>query len=210
VKYTTIQNWSKNIFNLVTKRALARSGATVSWIDGNFGSKVTMKYPCIVLAGERARGEIISLSVASHGQELDAGGKIIHVAPNTTSQITSKSLCSGKSVVTYRGLVKIGKKAANAQALVTCDTLFLDNKAISNTIPVMHVQAENASSAHEASISMITPEQLFYLQSRGFTVPQAHAFLINGFIESFVQLLPMEYAVEINNLIQHDMEGSVG
>jgi len=210
VRYTTIQNWSKNIFNLVTKRAIAHAGARVSWIDGNFGSKVTMKYPCIVLAGLRARGEIISLSVASSGQELDAGGKIIHLAPDTTSQITAKSLCNAESIATYRGLIKVCKGAENAQSHVTCDTLFLNEKALSKTIPVMQVDSAQAECTHEASISSITVDQLFYLQSRGFSSAQAQALLVNGFIESFVNLLPMEYALEINNLIKRDMEGSIG
>lgn len=210
IRYTTIQNWSHNVYNLVTKRAIAHKNATVEWIDGNFGSRVTMKYPCIVLKGERARGQIISIAVAGKGQHQDAGGKIIHLAPHTTSNIISKSICSGGGRSSYRGLLKVAPAAYRAQSRVQCDALLLDEHSRSDTYPTVDCKAERVDLGHEASISKLSDEQIFYLQSRGIGEQEARALMINGFIDAFVKELPMEYAVEINRLIAHHMEGSIG
>ncbi len=210
IRYTTIQNWSNNVYNLVTKRAVAHRDATVEWIDGNFGSKVTMKYPCVVLKEEGASAQIISIAVAGAGQQQDAGGKVIHLAPNTHSTIVSKSISKNGGRSSYRGLLKIVPKASDVVARVQCDALLLDGKSRSDTYPTVDVRGARADVGHEASVSKINDDQLFYCQSRGLQQQAAQAMIVNGFIEPFVQQLPMEYAVEINRLIELEMEGSVG
>lgn len=210
IRYTTIQNWSTNVYNLVTKRAIAHEGATVEWVDGNFGSKVTMKYPCIILKGSHAKGSILSLAVAGKGQLHDAGGKIIHIGRNTTSHISAKSITKEGGRSSYRGLVKIVCGAKNARAQVQCDALLLDEASRTDTYPTNVMLEPEAELSHEASVSKVSEEQLFYLQSRGLSEQEASAMIVNGFIDSFVDQLPMEYAVEINRLINHEMEGSVG
>lgn len=210
IRYTTIQNWSTNLYNLVTKRAIAHERATVEWIDGNFGSKVTMKYPCIILKGAGSRGNVISIAVASSGQEQDSGAKIIHAAPNTRSNILAKSISSGSGKTTYRGMVKVLSAAKNSKSRVQCDALLLHNDARSDTYPTIDIATDCADIGHEASVSAINEAQILYLQSRGFSEQQACALIVNGFIDSFVQMLPMEYAVEINRLISFEMEGSIG
>jgi Fe-S cluster assembly protein SufB len=210
VRYTTIQNWSNNIYNLVTKRAMAYKNATVEWIDGNFGSCVTMKYPAIILKESGARGQIISIAVAGAGQHQDAGGKVIHLAPNTTSNIVSKSISKQGGRSTYRGLLKVIKGATNVHSRVQCDALLLDDNSRSDTYPTVQVFEEQVDVGHEASVSKVSDEQLFYLKSRGLSEAAARAMIVNGFIDAFVKELPMEYAVEINRLIAHEMEGSIG
>ena len=210
IRYTTIQNWSDNVYNLVTKRAIAHAGATVEWVDGNFGSKVTMKYPCIVLKGERSRGQIISIAVAKSGQHQDAGAKIIHCAPHTSSNVVSKSISKGSGRTSYRGLLKVIKGAHHSKSKVQCDALLFNKESQTDTYPTVDIQEQQADIGHEASVSKISDEQLFYLQSRGLSEQQARAMIVNGFIDVFVKELPMEYAVEINRLIAHEMEGSIG
>lgn len=210
VRYTTIQNWAPNVYNLVTKRAIAYAHSKMEWVDGNFGSKVTMKYPSIILAGSGAKGEIISIAVAKNGQHQDAGGKVIHLAPETTSNIISKSISKDGGRTSYRGLLKIVKNAVDSKSKVQCEALLLDPISRSDTYPTIINKECQADIGHEASVSAIDEEHLFYLQSRGFAPTQARAFIVNGFIDAFVQLLPMEYAVEINRLIALEMEGSVG
>ncbi len=210
IRYTTIQNWSDNVYNLVTKRAIAHERATVEWIDGNFGSKVTMKYPCIVLKGEHARGQLISLAVAKQGQCQDAGGKIIHCAAYTTSNIISKSLSKNGGIAQYRGLLKVMKGAHHSKARVQCDALLFDELSHSCTDPTIIVDEPIVDIGHEASVSKVSDEQLFYVQSRGLSEQEARALIVTGFIDLFVKELPMEYAVEINRLIAHEMEGSIG
>lgn len=210
VRYTTIQNWSKNVYNLVTKRAAAYEEATMEWIDGNLGSKLTMKYPSVYLLGRKARGEVLSLAFAGDGQHQDAGGKMIHVAPETTSLITSKSVSQGDGRTSYRGLIDIQPSAKHAKTKVQCDALLLDPESRSDTYPTMDIQTKDAHVEHEATVSKIGTEQLFYLQSRGFAPADGSAMIVNGFVEPIVKELPMEYAVELNRLIQLEMEGSVG
>ena len=210
VRYTTIQNWSNNVYNLVTKRAVAYKNSTVEWIDGNFGSKVTMKYPCIILKGEGAKGQVISIAVAGKEQHQDAGAKIIHMAPNTRSSIIAKSISKDGGRSSYRGLLKVCKGAINSYARVQCDALLLDDYSRTDTYPTVITAEERIDTGHEASVGKINEEQLFYLQSRGFSQQKAQTMIINGFIDIFVQELPMEYAVEINRLIAHEMEGSIG
>lgn len=210
VRYTTIQNWSNNVYNLVTKRAIAHQNATVEWVDGNFGSKVTMKYPCIILKEPGAKGQIMSLAVAGSGQHQDSGGKIIHLAPNTRSTIMAKSISKQGGRSSYRGLLKVTPQAVGAHAKVQCDALLLDEHSRSDTYPTVMVQQQQADVGHEASVSKISDEQLFYLTSRGLSEQAARAMIVNGFIDVFVKELPMEYAVEINRLIAHEMEGSIG
>lgn len=210
VRYTTIQNWAGNVYNLVTKRAVALRNAKVEWVDGNFGSKVTMKYPSIILKEPGARGEIISIAVAGKGQHQDTGGKVIHLAPRTTSNIISKSISKDGGRASYRGLLKVIKGAKDAQSTVQCEALILDEHSRSDTYPTVEIREEQVNVGHEASVSKLSDEQLFYLMSRGFSQPQASALIVNGFIDAFVQLLPMEYAVEINRLIELEMEGSIG
>lgn len=210
IRYTTIQNWSRNIFNLVTKRAMAHKNATVEWVDGNLGSKLTMKYPCINLVGEGAKGEILSIAFAGDGQHQDAGAKVIHAASNTSSRITSKSISKGTGRASYRGLVKVYPNAENSKVSVECDALLLDKSSRSDTYPTMEIDAEEVRIEHEARVSKVAEEQLFYLTSRGLTEDEARLLIINGFIEPFTKELPMEYAVELNRLIELEMEGSVG
>ena len=210
VRYTTIQNWSNNVYNLVTKRAVAHENAKMEWIDGNFGSKVTMKYPAIILKGARSSGQIISLAVAGAGQHQDAGGKIIHLGANTTSNIVAKSISKNGGHATYRGLLKVAKSAIGAKSQVQCDALLFDVGSRSDTYPTIDIQAEQVEICHEASVSKINAEQLFYLQSRGLSAQQASSLIVNGFIDCFVKELPMEYAVEINRLINLEMTGSIG
>jgi Fe-S cluster assembly protein SufB len=210
VRYTTIQNWAPNVYNLVTKRAIAYRNAKMEWVDGNFGSKVTMKYPSIILKEPGAKGEIISIAVASNNQQQDTGGKIIHLAPNTRSNIVAKSFIKNGGRSSYRGLLKVVKGAKNVQATAQCEALILDEYSRSDTYPTIDIREEDASVGHEASISQIDEEHLFYLMSRGLSVAQSRAMIVNGFIDSFVQLLPMEYAIEINRLIELEMEGSIG
>lgn len=210
VRYTTIQNWSKNVYNLVTKRAVALRNAKMEWVDGNFGSKITMKYPSIILKEPGAQGEIISIAVAGNGQIHDAGGKIIHCAERTTSTILSKSISKDGGRSSYRGLLKVINGAARSKSTMCCDALLLDKHSRSDTYPTVDIQEHHASVGHEASVSRLNDEQLFYLMSRGLSEQKARALIVNGFIDSFVQLLPMEYAVEINRLIDMHMEGSIG
>jgi len=210
VRYTTIQNWANNIYNLVTKRAMAHEDATMEWVDGNLGSKLTMKYPSVYMVGERAHGEILSIAFASQGQHQDAGGKVVHLAPNTTSKITSKSISKDGGRATYRGLLKVGSGAANCKSNVVCDALILDPESQSDTYPYIEIDEQDVTIEHEARVSQIGEEQLFYLMSRGISEEDASTMIVNGFIEPLVKELPMEYAVEMNRLIQLQMEGSVG
>ena len=209
-RYTTIQNWSKNVYNLVTKRAAAYRNATMEWVDGNLGSKVTMKYPAVWLMEPGARGEVLSVAFASDGQHQDAGGKMVHVAPNTSSQIISKSISKGTGRSSYRGLVKVHKGAHDVKSNVVCDALLLDETSRTDTYPYMEIEEEAVSVGHEATVSKVAEEQLFYLQSRGITEAQAMSMIVSGFIEPIAKELPLEYAVELNRLIQLEMEGSVG
>src|SRR2546425_918338 len=209
-RYTTIQNWSNNVYNLVTKRAVAYEGATMEWVDGNLGSKVTMKYPSVYLLGEGARGEILSIAFAGEGQHQDAGGKVVHVAPNTTSLITSKSISKGGGRAGYRGLLQVAQGATNAKSNVRCDALILDETSRSDTYPYIEIEEETASIGHEATVSRIGDGQLFYLRSRGIDEAEAMSLIVRGFIEPITKELPLEYAVELNRLVQRQMEGSVG
>ena len=210
VRYSTIQNWSGNVYNLVTKRAIAEEGAVMEWVDGNLGSKATMKYPSVYLNGEGAHGEVLSIAFAGDGQHQDAGGKIVHNAPNTTSNIVSKSLSKNGGRTSYRGLIKIGKNADNSKSSVVCDALILDEDSQSDTYPYIEVDTDQATIEHEATVSKISEEQLFYFMSRGISEMEASAMIVNGFIEPLVKELPMEYAMELNKLIQLQMEGSIG
>lgn len=210
IRYTTIQNWSNNVYNLVTKRAVAFEKSIVEWIDGNFGSKVTMKYPCIILKGKQSKGQVISIAVAGKEQHQDAGAKIIHLASHTSSNIISKSICKDGGRASYRGLLKVVSGAKHVKAKIQCDALLLDADSRTDTYPTIDIKEKLVDVGHEASISRLSDEQLFYLQSRGLTEQQARAMMINGFIDVFVKELPMEYAVEINRLIAHEMEGSIG
>ncbi|MFH1893926.1 MAG: Fe-S cluster assembly protein SufB [Candidatus Zixiibacteriota bacterium] len=210
IRYTTIQNWSHNLFNLVTKRAVAHKNATVEWVDGNIGSKLTMKYPCVYLVGEGAKGEILSVAFANDGQHQDAGAKVIHAAPNTSSRVTSKSISKGTGRASYRGLVKVHKNAVNSKVSVECDALLIGGASRTDTYPTMEIDADQVRVEHEARVSKVAEEQLFYLTSRGLTEDEARLMIINGFIEPFTKELPMEYAVELNRLIELEMEGSVG
>ena len=210
VRYSTIQNWSGNVYNLVTKRAIAEEGAVMEWVDGNLGSRVTMKYPSVYLNGENAHGEILSIAFANEGQHQDTGGKIVHNAPNTSSKIISKSISKGGGRTSYRGLIKVGKDATNCKSNVVCDALMLDEDSQSDTYPYIEVDNDQVNVEHEARVSKIGEEQLFYLMSRGLSEEDASAMIVNGFIEPLVKELPMEYAVELNKLIQLQMEGSIG
>jgi Fe-S cluster assembly protein SufB len=209
-RYTTIQNWSNNVYNLVTKRAVAAKNATMEWVDGNLGSKLTMKYPAVILAGEGAHGEVLSIAFAGKGQHQDAGAKITHIAPNTTSQIISKSISKEGGRTSYRGLLKIIEGADNVKSNVVCDALLLDDDSRSDTYPTIEVDAKNVTMGHEASVSKIGEDQVFYLMSRGLNEDEANAMIVNGFIEPLVKELPMEYALEMNRLIQIQLEGSIG
>jgi Fe-S cluster assembly protein SufB len=209
-RYTTIQNWSNNVYNLVTKRAVAYRDATMEWVDGNLGSKITMKYPAVYLMEPGAHGEVLSIAFAGKGQIQDAGGKVVHVAPNTTSKITSKSISKDGGQASYRGLLKVHEGAHGSKSNVVCDALLLDDKSRSDTYPVIEIDEQDVNIGHEASVSKVGEEQLFYLMSRGLTQAQAEAMVVNGFIEPLVKELPMEYALELNRLIQLQMEGSIG
>ncbi len=210
ITYTTIQNWSNNVYNLVTKRARAEAEAHVEWIDGNIGSRLTMKYPAIYLMGPKASGEVLSVAYAGAGQHQDTGAKMIHAAPETTSTIVSKSISKGGGNSTYRGLVHVDEGAKGAKSFVRCDALILDDFSISETKPYMEVSERDASVGHEATVSKIGDDQLFYLMSRGLSESQAMGMIVNGFIEPITRTLPMEYAVEWSRLIELQMEGSIG
>ncbi len=210
VRYTTIQNWSHNVYNLVTKRAVVQEGGRMTWIDANLGSKVTMKYPSVYLVGERAHGEVLSVAFAADGQHQDAGAKMIHAAPHTTSLISSKGISKGTGKQTYRGLVKIYPGCKGSKSTVRCDALMLDNTAQSGTYPYMEIDEEDVTIGHEASVSKVGEEQLFYLMSRGLSESDATAMIVNGFIEPIVKTLPMDYAIEMNRLIQLQMAGAIG
>ena len=210
VTYTTIQNWSPNVYNLVTKRARVESYGHMEWIDGNIGSKLTMKYPSVYLVGEGATGEVLSVAYAGEGQHQDAGAKMVHAASNTSSKIVSKSISKDGGITTYRGLVRVDEGAHGCKSHVQCDALLLDDQAVSKTYPYMEVGERDAQIGHEATVSKIADEQIFYLQSRGLSEEQAMSMVVNGFIEPITRTLPMEYAVEWSRLIELQMEGSVG
>jgi Fe-S cluster assembly protein SufB len=209
-RYTTIQNWSNNVFNLVTKRAVAYEDATMEWVDGNLGSKLTMKYPAIWLMGERAHGEVLSIAFAGKGQHQDAGAKMVHAAPNTSSTIISKSVARGGGRTSYRGLVQVNEGAHHSRSTVKCDALLVDGISRSDTYPYVDVREDDVSMGHEATVSKVSEEQLFYLMSRGLTEDEAMAMIVRGFIEPIAKELPMEYALELNRLIELQMEGAVG
>jgi Fe-S cluster assembly protein SufB len=209
-RYTTIQNWSVNVYNLVTQRAMVHEDATMEWVDANLGSKITMKYPSCYLVGKRAHGEILSMAFAAEGQHQDTGGKVIHAAPNTTSKITSKSISKGGGRASYRGLLKVHKGAVNSKSSVVCDALLLDPQSRSDTYPYIEIDEDRVTIGHEASVSKVGEEQLYYLMSRGLSQDEATTMVVSGFIEPLVKELPMEYAVEMNRLIQLQMEGSIG
>lgn len=209
-RYTTIQNWSNNIYNLVTKRAVAYEEASMEWVDGNIGSRLTMKYPSVYLMGRGAKGEVLSVAYAGKGQHQDAGAKMVHIAPDTTSRITNKSVSKGGGKTTYRGLVKVAPGATGSKINVNCDALILDDKSASDTIPYIEIEEDRTTMAHEATVGRIGAEQLFYLMSRGLPESEALSMIVLGFMEPFTRELPMEYAVELNRLIQLEMEGSVG
>jgi Fe-S cluster assembly protein SufB len=209
-RYTTIQNWSNNVYNLVTKRAVAQAGASMEWVDGNIGSKVTMKYPAVYLMGEHARGETLSVAFAGGGQHQDAGAKMVHCAPNTSSQIISKSVARSGGRTSYRGLVQVQEGASHAKSTVRCDALLVDTVSRSDTYPYVDVREDDVEMGHEASVSKISEDQLFYLMSRGMTEDEAAATIVRGFVEPIARELPMEYALELNRLIELQMEGAVG
>jgi Fe-S cluster assembly protein SufB len=210
IRYTTIQNWSNNVFNLVTKRAVAYEGARVEWVDGNLGSKLTMKYPAIYLMGPKAHGEVLSIAFAGEGQHQDAGAKMVHCAPDTTSIIVSKSISKNGGRASYRGLVKVQAGAGQVKSSVKCDALLMDEASRSDTYPTMEIDEKDVTIEHEATVSKVGEDQLFYLMSRGLTQEQATTMIVNGFFEPFTKELPLEYAVELNRLIALNMEGSVG
>src|SRR3954451_21938938 len=209
-RYTTIQNWSNNVYNLVTKRAVAEKNATMEWVDGNLGSKLTMKYPAIWLMGEGAHGEVLSIAFAGNGQHQDAGGKAVHIAPHTSSVITSKSISKNGGRAGYRGLLEVAKGAVGSKSKVVCDALILDEESRSDTYPYIQVDENDVDLCHEATVSKIVEEQLFYLMSRGVSEAEAPALIVSGFVEPITKELPLEYAVEMTRLIQLQMEGSVG
>ena len=209
-RYTTIQNWSNNVYNLVTKRAKAEAGATMEWVDGNIGSKVTMKYPAVWMTGEYAKGEVLSIAFAGEGQHQDAGAKMLHLAPHTSSTIISKSVARGGGRTSYRGLVQVNKGAHHSRSTVKCDALLVDDISRSDTYPYVDVREDDVSLGHEATVSKVSESQLFYLMSRGMTEDEAMAMIVRGFVEPIARELPMEYALELNRLIQLQMEGAVG
>ena len=209
-RYTTIQNWSNNVYNLVTKRAKAEAGATMEWVDGNIGSKVTMKYPAVWMTGEYAKGEVLSIAFAGEGQHQDAGAKMLHLAPHTSSTIISKSVARGGGRTSYRGLVQVNKGAHHSRSTVKCDALLVDDISRSDTYPYVDVREDDVSLGHEATVSKVSESQLFYLMSRGMTEDEAMAMVVRGFVEPIARELPMEYALELNRLIQLQMEGAVG
>ena len=209
-RYTTIQNWSSNVYNLVTKRAVCEEGATMEWVDGNIGSKATMKYPAVYLMGEHARGETLSIAFAGEGQHQDAGSKMVHCAPHTSSSIISKSVARGGGRAAYRGLVKVDAGAHHSASSVKCDALLVDTVSRSDTYPYVDVREDDVSMAHEATVSKVSDDQLFYLMSRGMEEDEAMAMIVRGFVEPIAKELPMEYALELNRLIELQMEGAVG
>jgi Fe-S cluster assembly protein SufB len=209
-RYTTIQNWSNNVYNLVTKRAKAEAGATMEWIDGNIGSKVTMKYPAVWMTGEHAKGEVLSIAFAGEGQHQDAGAKMLHLAPHTSSSIVSKSVARGGGRTSYRGLVQVNKGAHHSASTVKCDALLVDDISRSDTYPYVDVREDDVSMGHEATVSRVSEDQLFYLMSRGMSEDEAMAMVVRGFVEPIARELPMEYALELNRLIELQMEGAVG
>ena len=209
-RYTTIQNWSNNMYNLVTQRALVHENATMEWLDGNLGSKLTMKYPSCFLVGEGAHGSVLSIAYAGDGQHQDTGGKVVHAAPNTSSQIVSKSISKGTGRSTYRGLCKVYEGSTNSRSNVQCDALLLHPTSRTDTYPYIEIEEKQANIGHEATVSKVGEEQLFYLKSRGMSEEEAMALIVRGFIEPIAKLLPLEYAVELNRLIELEMEGSVG
>lgn len=209
-RYSTIQNWSTNVYNLVTQRAIVEENATMEWVDANLGSKITMKYPAVILKGDGAHGEVLSIAFATKGQHQDAGGKAVHLAPNTTSRIISKSICKDGGRSSYRGLLKVREGAHNVKSNVVCDALLLDETSRSDTYPYIEIDERDVTIGHEASVSKVGEEQLFYLMSRGISEEMATSMIVNGFIEPLVKELPMEYAIEMNRLIQLQMEGSIG
>jgi len=210
VRYTTIQNWSNNVYNLVTKRARAETGATMEWIDGNIGSKVTMKYPAVWMTGEHAKGEVLSVAFAGEGQHQDTGAKMLHLAPNTSSNIVSKSVARGGGRASYRGLVQVNKGAHGSRSSVKCDALLVDTISRSDTYPYVDIREDDVTMGHEATVSKVSEDQLFYLMSRGLTEDEAMAMVVRGFVEPIARELPMEYALELNRLIELQMEGAVG
>jgi Fe-S cluster assembly protein SufB len=209
-RYTTIQNWSTNVYNLVTKRAVCHEGATMEWIDGNLGSKITMKYPAVYMVGAHARGEVLSVAMAGAGQHQDAGAKMVHAAPHTSSTIISKSIARGGGRTSYRGLVQVLDGAHHARSTVKCDALLIDSISRSDTYPYVDVREDDVTMGHEATVSKVSDDQLFYLMSRGMTEDEAMAMIVRGFIEPIAKELPMEYALELNRLIELQMEGAVG
>ncbi|MGI8880862.1 MAG: Fe-S cluster assembly protein SufB [Jatrophihabitans sp.] len=209
-RYTTSQNWSNNVYNLVTKRAKAEANATMEWVDGNIGSKVTMKYPAVWMTGEHAKGEVLSIAFAGEGQHQDAGAKMLHLAPHTSSTIISKSVARGGGRTSYRGLVQVNKGAHHSRSTVKCDALLVDQISRSDTYPYVDVREDDVSMGHEATVSRVSESQLFYLMSRGLTEDEAMAMVVRGFVEPIARELPMEYALELNRLIELQMEGAVG
>ena len=209
-RYTTIQNWSNNMYNLVTQRSLVHENATMEWLDGNLGSKLTMKYPSCFLVGERAHGSILSIAYAGNGQHQDTGGKVVHAAPRTSSSIVSKSISKGSGRASYRGLCKVYEGSTDARSNVECDALLIDEAARTDTYPYIEIDENQSTVGHEARVSKVGEEQLFYLMSRGMPEEEAMALIVRGFIEPIARQLPLEYAVELNRLIELEMEGSVG
>ncbi|MEC3953295.1 Fe-S cluster assembly protein SufB [Nocardia sp. CDC153] len=209
-RYTTIQNWSNNVYNLVTKRAKAEAGATMEWVDGNIGSKVTMKYPAVWMTGEHAKGEVLSIAFAGEGQHQDTGAKMLHLAPHTSSNIISKSVARGGGRASYRGLVQVNKGAYGSKSTVKCDALLVDTISRSDTYPYVDIREDDVTMGHEATVSKVSEDQLFYLMSRGLTEDEAMAMVVRGFVEPIAKELPMEYALELNRLIELQMEGAVG
>ncbi len=209
-RYTTIQNWSNNVYNLVTKRATCEEGATMEWVDGNIGSKVTMKYPAVYMTGPYAKGEVLSVAMAGEGQHQDAGAKMVHAAPHTSSTIISKSIARGGGRTSYRGLVQVLEGSSHSKSTVKCDALLVDTISRSDTYPYVDIREDDVSMGHEATVSKISEDQLFYLMSRGLTEDEAMAMIVRGFIEPIAKELPMEYALELNRLIELQMEGAVG
>ncbi|MEU7819544.1 Fe-S cluster assembly protein SufB [Catellatospora sp. NPDC049111] len=209
-RYTTIQNWSNNVYNLVTKRAVCHEGATMEWVDGNIGSKVTMKYPAVFMVGEHAKGEVLSVAMAGEGQHQDAGAKMVHAAPHTSSTIISKSIARGGGRTSYRGLVQVMEGSHHSKSTVKCDALLVDTISRSDTYPYVDIREDDVAMGHEATVSKVSDDQLFYLMSRGLSEDEAMAMIVRGFIEPIAKELPMEYALELNRLIELQMEGAVG
>jgi Fe-S cluster assembly protein SufB len=209
-RYTTIQNWSNNVYNLVTKRAVCHEGGTMEWIDGNIGSKVTMKYPAVYMVGEHAKGEVLSVAMAGEGQHQDAGAKMVHAAPHTSSTIVSKSIARGGGRTSYRGLVQVMEGSHHSRSTVKCDALLVDTVSRSDTYPYVDIREDDVAMGHEATVSKVSDDQLFYLMSRGLTEDEAMAMIVRGFVEPIAKELPMEYALELNRLIELQMEGAVG